>query len=161
MSHKMTLLQVSQLAAQSDTDVVNWKSQAEDEWSNEQQASEETKIYQITGDNLDLEVKTKVMTPSRQNKSLHWFNMVATKDRVPIPNPLPLYNVVEHTQPSIMSMVSTAFLPSPTDDANFKSGCVELIIRVLCHHLQDLTDFQKCVISLLPHKYSTCSTTEE
>ena len=150
----MTLLKVSQLAAQSDTDVVNWKSQVEDEWSNEQQASEETNIYQITGDNLDLEVKTKVMTLSRQ-KSLHWFNMVATKDRVPILNSLPLYNVVEHTQPSIMSLASTAFLPSPTDDANFKSGCVELIIRVLCHHLKDLTDFQKCVVSHLPHKYTT------
>ena len=58
-------------------------------------------IYQITGDNLDLEVRTKFMTLSSQNKSLHWFNMVATKDRVPILNPLPLYNVVEHNQPSI------------------------------------------------------------
>ena len=37
-----------------------WKSQVEDEWSNEQQACEETNI---TGDNLDLEV----MTLSRQN----------------------------------------------------------------------------------------------
>ena len=78
--------------------------------------------------------------------------MVATKVRVPIPNPLPLYSVVEHNQPSIKSLPSTVFLPSLTDDDNFKSGCVELIIRVLCHHLKDLTNFQECMIS---HIYTT------
>ena len=54
-----------------------------------------------------------------------------------------------------MSLASTVFLPLSTDDANFKSGCVELFIRVLCHHLKDLTDFEECVISHIPHKYTT------
>ena len=37
-------------------------------------------LFQITGDNVDLEIKAKHMTLVRRNKSLHCFNMVATDE---------------------------------------------------------------------------------
>ena len=37
--------------------------------------------YQITGDNLDFTIKRKYVTIGRADKTLHWFNLVATVER--------------------------------------------------------------------------------
>ena len=42
----------------------------------------EQKIFQVTGDNIDISIKTKYMSLSRRNKSLHWFNIIANHERI-------------------------------------------------------------------------------
>ena len=124
MSHRMTLIKVGQLAEQCDKDVCKWKSDVEEN-------SERHEVpYQITGDNLDLQIQTKVMSLSRQNKSLHWFNMVATQERVQSP----VFSDQE-PRPSIMALSPKKFLPSTSDDEHLRKEFTVLVTRVLCHNL--------------------------
>ena len=144
MSHRMTLVKIDELAKRNDKKLLQWKSDVQVFSSAGHVAP-----YQITGDNLDLEIRTKVMTLSRQNKSLHWFNMVATKERV--------YNSIatgSQQQPSILSLDPGQFLSSASDDTQLRSNFVELTMRVLCQNLKDLRDFTHSVIDHIPHKYS-------
>ena len=41
-----------------------------------------TLCFQLTGDNLDILIKTKYMTIDRRNKSLHRFNIIVTDEQI-------------------------------------------------------------------------------
>ena len=142
MSHRMTLIKVGQLAEQCEKDVCKWKSDVEEN-------SERHEVpYQITGDNLHLQIQTKVMSLSRQNKSLHWFNMVATQERVQSP-----VFADQEPRPSIMALSPKKFLPSNSDDEHLRKEFTVLVTRVLCHNLQGLFQLRNCVVDHIPHEH--------
>ena len=60
---------------------------------------------------MDFEVRTKYMTLDRRNKSLHWFNLVATDERVMSPFCL------EKSRPRcfIMNVSDSEFFPAVSD----------------------------------------------
>ena len=84
-------------------------------------------LFQVTGDHVDLEIKTKFMTLDRRNKSLHWFDIMATDERV-VP-PYILHTVGPRC--SILSVPDSEFFPAVVDYQHLRSDFVILVSRVV------------------------------
>ena len=101
-------------------------------------------LFQITGDNVDLEIKAKHMTLVRRNKSLHWFNMVATDERV-YP-PCALRN--DGPRRSILDCQDVEFFPSLTEYEFLREEFAVLLARVIVEYLPA---FNLCKQSVQDH----------
>ena len=95
------------------------------------------KLYQITGDNVDLEIKTKYMTLNSKNKSLHWFDLVSTDERVVLPS------VLSKDRPrcSILAVSDAAFLPSASDHQYLHDEFAVLVSRMITKFLPAFAQF--------------------
>ena len=107
--------------------------------------------FKIVGDNLDSMVKPRYMHKDNQNKSLHFFNSIAVKDRIDfsslsdevISDPLPPH------------MAKDVLLPSKGDDAAIYENFTFLMKKIVIDHLdffaKTFTDIRKHHIK---HRYS-------
>ena len=103
--------------------------------------------YQITGDNLDLSIRTKFMTSNRRDRSLHWFNMVATEERFIVPSHL------SKTGPrcSIMDIDDAKFVPTLDDVAVLKETMQIHVARAVTKFIPHLKVFAEFVPKHIHH----------
>ncbi len=121
----------------------------EPEEGSEQEAHLETLCFQLTGDNLDISIKTKYMTIDRRNKSLHWFNMIATNERI-----VDCHLPTARPRCSILSVPDTAFLPSLDDHAYLRKEFAIMVERIITKYMPGFSHFAKYVVNHIEHQYT-------
>lgn len=111
---------------------------------------EDRKLFQITGDNVDFEIRAKYMTLDRRNKSLHWFNVIATDERVIPPC------VLENAGPrrSILTVSNSEFFPSVLDHRCIRDDFVLLVSEVVVKYLAAFGSFSQFVVNHAAHDHS-------
>lgn len=105
-------------------------------------------LYQIVGDNLDLDVKVRHMDGDNKNKSFHWFNLVAFKDKITGSHLSDVHNKTLDDVPL------SAFLPSETDTQNLRHDFSALWSRVIVRNFKAFAFLRNAVIYHIPHLYS-------
>ena len=108
--------------------------------------------YILQGDNYDTTVHARDMRMDNQNKSLHYFNTYAVKDR---PDFYMLDSDHSATSKDIRSAPISTFLPTMEDCKKVQDNYVVLVARVLVDHLTFLHSLKKCVPCHVEHKYSS------
>ena len=86
-------------------------------------------------------------------KSVHWFNLVATNERVTdtsLSDQAPRCSI-SHIDPSI-------FLLSSEEIKHFKSEFKVLVLRVLCQYMTEFTELHSFVTNHIPHQHSEQAT---
>lgn len=112
--------------------------------------SESATVYQVTGDNLDLSIRAKYMSLTRRNQSLHWFNLVATDERFPVP-----HDLSEQTpRCSVMDVDNTSFILNTCELESIRKDLIVLAARTLTTHLKGLLPFSEIVPSHIKHDFS-------
>ena len=111
--------------------------------------------YQIIGDNVDFLVKAKHMTSTKQNNSVHWFNLNAILDRVTgqeHPNGKPIK--------SISNVENIEFLPSPKENQDLLHDFIPLVSRIVVSRIPAFQIFRKAIVWHIPHRYSAVMETK-
>ena len=107
--------------------------------------------YQIIGDNVDFLVKAKHMSSTKQNDSVHWFNLNGILDRVSgheYLNDKPIKSICE--------VENIDFLPSPKDNQDLLHNLIPLVSRIVVSRIPALQHvFKKAVVWHIPHSYSS------
>ena len=154
-------------------DSLGWKedSNSEGESGNEDEceSQEEDKEHptiepnyhpmQIVGDNFDLHIKSKHITLDKRDKSLHWFHLVATEERV-VPS-LHLPNTGRRK--SILSIDDIDFLPSETGMLSLRTEFAHLVSRIVVSHLDGLSHLRDSVCWHMGHEHqceASCKSTK-
>ena len=96
----------------------------ETEEGNDEMQDLSQKSFQVTGDNLDISIKTKYMSIDRRNKSLHWFNVIASNERV-----INADLATSRPRCSILSVPDTAFLPSVQENEKLREEFANFLWR--------------------------------
>ena len=87
-----------------------------------------------------------------QNKSQHYFNMYAVKDR---PDFYKLDSDHKATSKDIRSAPTSTFLPTMEDCKEVQDNYVVLVVRVLVDHLAFRHPPKMCAPCHVMHKYSS------
>ena len=104
--------------------------------------------YKLVFDNIDKTVKPRYMRMNAQNKSLHYVQLYAVKDRVNL-------SQLSQTFPSICEVALDTILPSDEDNASLMENMSILIARVIVNRIPFFNnDFKKLVPNHIQHKYS-------
>ena len=105
--------------------------------------------YQITGDNVDLFTKVKHQSTTNQNKSIHWFNLNATLNRV-------LGNELPNDKPigSVRDIENIEFLPSQNDNGKLLQDLIALVSRVITSQVPAFKNLKSATVWHIPHRYS-------
>lgn len=105
--------------------------------------------FQITGDNVDLAIKAKHMSIYKQNRSIHWFNLNAVKNRV---NGNHLSDI---TTESILDVENVRFLPLHKDNEDLLHDFIPLFARCIVFNIPALSNvFSTSVVKHIPHMYT-------
>ena len=108
--------------------------------------------YILQGDNYDTTVRVRDMREDNQNKSLHYFNTYAVKDR-------PEFYKMDSTDNTLPTDIESApkstFLPTMADCKDIRDNYIVLIARVLTECLTFLHPLKQCVPSHILHEYSS------
>ena len=103
--------------------------------------------YQIIEDNVDFLVKAKHMSSTKQNDSVHWFNLNAIPDRVTgqeYSNEKPIQSIsIRHSN-----------LPSAKENQDLLHDLIPLVSRVVVYRIPAFQTFKKAVVWHIPHAYS-------
>ena len=94
--------------------------------------SDDPKTYRLNGDNIDYNEISRYQRSHSGNKSHHFFQYYAVKDRIDFSH-LP-------TEPPDISALSKkelcqSMLPSRDDDIAIKQNITRLVARVLCEYI--------------------------
>ncbi len=104
--------------------------------------------YKLVFDNIDKTVKPRYMRMDAQNKSLHYVQLYAVKDRVNL-------SQLSQTPPSVCEVALDMILPSDEDNASLMENMTILIARVMVDRIPFFKeDFKKLVPNHIQHKYS-------
>ena len=86
--------------------------------------------YQIIGDNVDFLVKAKHMSSTKQNESVHWFNLNGILDRV---------TGQEYSNEKLIKSISKVenidFLPSAKENQDLLHDLIPLLSRVVVYRI--------------------------
>ena len=107
-------------------------------------------FYQIVGDNVDIYQKPTHQTMEKRDKSLHWFQLCAFKERVTgihLPNTPPMTDVLK--------LPLSTWLPSVDDCLKLREEFATLVERVLVQNLSEFSFLETCVSQHISHKYSS------
>ena len=190
ISHK-TATSVNKILGQNhDSKVFEWKAQAVKSpgFTLHTHTGEMRRVvvpsFVLQGDNYDTLVQVCDMRSDSQNRSLHYFNSIAVKDRV-APEPpnqdqggsqsqdqggsqsqdqggsqsqdqggSQSQDQGESGHHKLESASLSTFLPSVDDCSALRDGYITLISRVLVENLSFLSTFKQCVPQYSLHKYS-------
>ena len=100
------------------------------------------------GDNIDLEQRARIQSHQKPNKSLHWLEIYALKDRVTC------VLSDENPQKRLKDLQMKEFLPTPDVHALLIKDLTFLIPRMLVQCLPAYEAFKNIVIYHIPHKHS-------
>ena len=112
------------------------------------ESEEQPFLYQLIGDNLDIEKKIRHQTNARQNPSYHIFNVIAIRDKVS-GNHLPDKHVRR-----LKDVCPGEFLFTEEDVTALEKELVILWERALVRRIPGLACLKDCVIRHIPHQYS-------
>ena len=104
--------------------------------------------YSFTSDNVDIQIKVRHMTRSRQNKDYHLYNMIAYKNRVSgnnLPNDIPVVHAED--------IPLTTFLPNAEDNRHFLKEFGYLVAKVWAKHIPAMEWFSAYLPDHLPHEH--------
>ena len=111
--------------------------------------------YILQGDNYyDTTVHLRDMHEDNQNKSLHYFNTYAVKDK---PKFYKMHSTDNSLPADIESAPKSTFLPTMVDCKAIRDNYTVLIasLRVLTEYLTFLHPLKQCVPSHILHEYSS------
>ena len=100
------------------------------------------------GDNLDLDVRVRHMDSDNKNKSFHWFNLVAFKDKITG------FHLPDVHNKTLDDVPVSIFLPSENDIQNLRQDFSALWSRVIVSNLKAFAFLRNAVIYHIPHIYS-------
>ena len=108
-------------------------------------------FFQVVGDNVDVCQKPTHETMDRRDKSLHWFQSCAFKERV---TGIHLSN----TPPTkdLVTLPLSTWLPSVGDCLKLREEFATLVERVLVQNLSEFSFLESLVSKHISHKYSSC-----
>lgn len=139
-----------------DKPVKDWKLQIENEakethLQTEQQSKqvEQHPGYKLVGDNVDLLIKPRQSTISDGNKDLHYYNVMAVKNRIS-------GNHLNDEQPmgTVDSVPWSKYLPTVEDNESMKSEWIYLVSKTIVNYLHHFELFKEHIPGHLSHKYS-------
>lgn len=106
-------------------------------------------IYRIVGDNIDSHLNARYQSHERKNKSIHWTQQYAVRDRVSEPH-------LDNSKPKkpLNEIQLSDLLPVKDVQDTFKRNCAVLVSRVVSKHLKPFQHFQDVVERHIPHQYS-------
>ncbi|KAK3107199.1 hypothetical protein FSP39_009157 [Pinctada imbricata] len=107
--------------------------------------SEKNMRYQLVGDNWDKDLLPSYRTTDRGTISLHLFNVIAVKDRVPC---------TEEANADQVDLQPSVFMPSLQDQKQLENELVFLISTSIIHHLPALEDLVEVYPTHLNHPFS-------
>ncbi|XP_066910178.1 uncharacterized protein [Clytia hemisphaerica] len=136
-SYTTGLKKNKKLSKNHDYDVKKWKEQIE---NNEDSKPE----YQITGDNLDIEQQVRHQGIKNPNKSLHWFNVIASKDRV----------MKAQDNKTTEDYQNFSILPSVSDSTEVLDDFKFLVSRSIAKFMPSFKMFQKVIPKHMKHDFS-------
>ena len=114
--------------------------------------SEETDLvysYKLGGDNIDKDVKPRFMRQDKQTQSLHYFNVIAVRDRIDTTN-LEGYTWSESSNISLSDI-----LPSSDNYEQLKENFKVLVSRILCENMGFFKEhFLDIITHHIHHQYS-------
>lgn len=106
-------------------------------------------LTRIVGDNVDLEQRARIQSHKTTNKSLHWFQIYAVKDRVTSDKSLS-----DHPQKSLADLQMREFLPTQDVHSSLLNDFTIIIPRILIQYLPAYKPFMKAVNFHIPHAHS-------
>ena len=101
---------------------------------NEEQPTnlQEPKTYRLNGDNIDYNIVSRYQRSNAGNKSQHFFQYYAVKDRID-------FSHLSNTPPDISALskkeLCQSMLPSVEDDVAITHNIACLVARVLCEYV--------------------------
>lgn len=104
--------------------------------------------YSFTGDNVDMKCTPRQMTLKNRNRDHHMFQIVAFKNRVSS-NHLP----TDTQKKDVNQIHLTTFLPSPDEQALFKSDLVILVGHQWAQYIPSLSWMKDNFPSSISHDY--------
>ncbi|XP_074619605.1 uncharacterized protein LOC141878531 [Acropora palmata] len=105
--------------------------------------------FVIAFDNIDLELKVKNMTMSKQNRDIHWVNHKMFINRVH-GNSLPCNG----PRCDLSEVSNSNFLPSIKDQKRERFNYIVLVSRILTQYFDAFEPLKDVCIQHIPHKYS-------
>ena len=105
--------------------------------------------FVIAFDNIDLELKVKNMTMSKQNRDIHWVNHKMFINRVH-GNSLPC----DGPRCDLSEVSNSNFLPSIKDQKRQRFNYIVLVSRILTQYFDAFGPLKDVCIQHIPHKYS-------
>jgi hypothetical protein len=151
VSHKSTTVVIKKLGEKHDQKVLDWVAGQVLDPGFTLHSQLVPPCYILQGDNYDTTVHARDMRMDNQNKSLHYFNTYAVKDR---PDFYKLDSGHTATSKDIKCAPTSTFLPTMEDCKNIRDDYV-IVAKVLVDHLTFLHPLKKCVPSHVVHKYSS------
>ncbi|XP_066917617.1 uncharacterized protein [Clytia hemisphaerica] len=103
---------------------------------------------QFIGDNLDAEVNPSHQTLTNKNKSFHWFNMFAIKEKV---NGSHLSNVRTR---EMKDVAPEEFLPTKQDLKKVEKEFIIIAARILVKYIPSMSVFKDVIVHHIDHQYS-------
>lgn len=157
ISHKAATLVFKKLSENHDRQVFDWMNR-ENLCSDFALQAQEVSVappspcFILQGDNYDTTVHVRDMRMDNQNKSLHYFNTYAAKDR---PEFCKMDSTDNSSPTDIMSAPKSTFLPTMVDCKAVRDNYIVLVARVLTEYLTFLQPLKQCVPSHVLHQYSS------
>lgn len=105
--------------------------------------------FVIAFDNIDLELKVKNMTMSKQNRDIHWVNHKMFINRVH-GNSLPC----DGPHCDLSEVSNSNSLPSIKDQKRQRFNYIVLVSRILIQYFDGFGPLKDVCIQHIPHKYS-------
>lgn len=96
-----------------------------------------------------MEVKARYQSKKCNNKSLHYFNSYAVKDRVAAKG---LSTLRPHKLIDELQM--DEFLPTATVQEDIIADLAHIVPRVIVHHLKPYKEFKMAVVYHIPHEHT-------
>ncbi|XP_066924970.1 uncharacterized protein [Clytia hemisphaerica] len=127
-----------------DSKVLEWKKEKEDAVKK----GECGVSLQFIGDNLDAEVNPSHQTLTNKNKSFHWFNMFAIKEKV---NGSHLSNVRTR---EMKDVAPEEFLPTKQDLKKVEKEFIIIAARILVKYIPSMSVFKDVIVHHIDHQYS-------
>lgn len=144
-----------------DTPVYEWKQQVEEETKRKKQLSalgdskelkqlekDQHPGFKLVGDNVDLRLKPRESTISEGNKDLHYYNVMAVKNRVP-------GNGLNDENPkgTLDSVPWSAYLPTAQDNEDLKTEWNYLVARTISNYIPHFQWFKELIPNHLDHQF--------
>lgn len=101
------------------------------------------------GDNIDLEVHARIQSVTEHNRSIHWTQEYAIRDKV-LGAGLP----TQSPQKPMADVQLTDLLPGLTVHENLTYRWAVLVSRVICKYLCKFQHLRNVVINHIEHPYS-------
>ena len=118
------------------------------EWKLDVEANPDVPLFQIIGDNLDLQFKAKTKTVFHLNHDNHWYNAIAMRDTVTG------MHLSQYHQRKLCDVPLHEFIPNTNVLKSLRENFVVLWSRAIVKRLANLSILRRAIIYHIDHEYS-------